>query len=412
MRAQAGQSTLEYLALVLLVVLLLGAGAAGLAASGIAGALVAQVHRALCIVAGGGCRSRDAPCLVASETATSSTGLRVAFVRLGGGQTVIRERRSDGSERLTVASRAGVGLGLVLGGSLRVGGRTVGTSIAAEGSGVLARSRTWHVSGRREADELLRRLAAEAVPHGRADLVVRHRPPPPRPPDVVVREHGLDAALRGALGRIGLALEAEDVLGLREDRLARTRTVILRRRNGLVGTLGLLGRSGGSAEARSEERIELTFDGAGAPRELAVVEARRLHSGAQLPGLLDTAIGGRAAAAQSGRLVAIERRLDLSDPRSLAAAGAYVRALRDPPLLKLGDAVAVTDALHERLEAAGAVRARVYALRLRRTGGGGGLSAGAGLGGQVDRTLEQLELVAAADGGPGGVWRERADCLR
>ncbi len=77
-------------------------GAAGLHGTGIAEALIGQIQRAICRVGGGECRAVPEPCVVASTATLDDTNIRVAILRLRSGSTLLRERRSDGSERVTL----------------------------------------------------------------------------------------------------------------------------------------------------------------------------------------------------------------------------------------------------------------------------------------------------------------------
>src|ERR1700750_611102 len=102
-----GQGTVEYIAVLLLVTLVLGGGTA--AASSGAGADITtavphQVMRALCIVTGGNCDRDTAPCVTGSATDAKSWSATVAVVRLGHGRVLVRERRSDGTETVTLTT--------------------------------------------------------------------------------------------------------------------------------------------------------------------------------------------------------------------------------------------------------------------------------------------------------------------
>ncbi len=408
MRAQSGQTTLEYVALIFLATLLLAAGAALLSTAAIAHAVVAQFTRALCLAGRGDCDRDRTPCVLSARTASDEVLLRLAVVRLGGGRTVVRERRSDGRELLTVIGRGGAGIGAEVGGEVAIGSVSVGALAGGSVEARIGRSRSWLVHDARAGDALLRRLTP-TVAAVRGGALGRRRPRRPPPPDVTVSEHGLDTTLRGTLGRVGLELDAEDLAGVRVDRTARERTFLIRRRSQAVGSVGLLAGFGGEAAARREERYALTVDAAGRPLDLAITEARRVHAGARLPGPLRTLAGRAALPLRRGRVVQTERHLDLTVPANLAAAAAFVRALRRPRL-RLGDAVVVSDALRARLDAAGRAQARVYALEVAHNGARGSLSAGAGLGGGYERTVETLRLTAASIRGADGVWRPREDC--
>ncbi|HVP03616.1 MAG TPA: hypothetical protein VMT10_13675 [Solirubrobacteraceae bacterium] len=415
MRAQAGQSTLEYVALVLLALVVLAAGVAAASAAGLAQILAAQFARAICVAAAGDCDRDRAPCVVASRSRSADASLRVWLVRLAGGRTVLRERRSDGSELVTLVDRSGAGLEAAVGAELGVGTHQFGATLTGGASGRLARARTWRVRGPAEAEELLRRIAA-AVPvrtAGRTRPLRRQGrpPPPPPPPDITFGERGMDAEVRGQLGVLGLRFDAEDLFGTSLDRASGERSFTIRRRNDLAGSVGLGAGAQGEGLARGEERYTLTVDAAGRPLDLAITETRRVQAGAALPGALRRILRRPPAPLHRGRIVQLERHLDLTNAASLAVAGAFIRAVRSPRL-RLGDAVAVSRALRVRLDAAGTALERVYDLQASTTGLRGSVSAGPGLGGGVEHSVESARLVAATARGLDGSWRERGDCLR
>lgn len=409
MRGQRGQSTVEYAALVLLALLVLVAAGTALAGPEIAATVVAQMRRALCLVSGGGCPAPDGPpCVVAVRTQSTDVTARLAVLRLRGGRTVIRERRADGSERITVLERAGAGLGLAAGIDAGVGAWSVAVGAGAVVEGRAGAGRTWIVPNAAAGDALLRGLGPRQGT-GRSPVPL----PPARnapEPDATFGERGLDTELRGDLARVGLTLDAEDVIGSRTDRRTGVRTFSVRRRNDLGGALGLLGAAGVEGLGRREERYALTVDRAGRPMDLEVRETLRLHTGARLLKALRTIAWRAGLPVRGGRVWETERHLDLTDPANLAVAAAFVRALR-APRLRLGDAVVVSDGLRARLREAGTAQARVYDLRARVGGGHAGLDVAGGVGGAYDQVDEALTLRAARVLGPDGRWRDRADCL-
>lgn len=405
-----GQSTIEYLALVLLAVTLLVAGAAGLHATGIAEALVAQIRIAICRAGGDDCRTAPEPCVVTSTTTLDDMSLRVAVLRLRGGRTLLRERRSDGSERVTLVSRGGGGVGLGLGADIGVGtwvlgGRLDGTVELRGGRG-----RVWTLPSHARADALVRALAAGPVRRARGRSPRARGGSPLPEPDAVVGDRGLATSVSGALERVGLSLDAEDLFTTRTDRRTGERTLVIRRRTEALGSLGLAGPLGAEGGARRDERAALVVDRGGRPLRLVVAGVRRAQGGLQLPGPLRSLVARSGLPLRRGRVVETERRLDLADPANLAAAGAYIRALRDPAL-RLGAAVVVSGTLRARLDAAGETRLRVYDLDVRHSGAHGGIDAGVGLGGGYEHAVERLRLVGAAERDGGGRWREREDCL-
>lgn len=409
MRPERGQSTVEYVALALVAVAVLAAGAAGLHATGIASALIAQMQRALCRLDGGDCRRAPEPCVVASTTTIDDVSVRLAVLRLRGGRTLLRERRSDGSERITLIARGGGGAGAALGGELRIGSRAAGGRLDAAIEARGGRGRTWAVPSIAAGDALLRALGARAAPPSGRMMAVARRPRRAAvpEPDVVFGERSLSTAVSGALQRIGLSFEAEDLAGSRTDTRSGERTLVVRRRNELLGSLGVIGAEG---SGRRDERAALVVDARGRPLRLVLGETRRLQGGVKLPGALRSLLARGGLPQRRGHVLETERALDLGDPANLAAASAFVRALRDPGL-RADAALAVSGSLRRRLDAAGRSSLRAYALDVRHSGARAGVDAGVGVGGGYEHSVEQARLVAASERDGRGPWRERGDCL-
>jgi hypothetical protein len=410
-QAEHGQSTLEYAALVLLVLGVLAAGLLAASGGGIAEAVTAQMARALCLVRGGECgeHARE-PCVTASTLRQTAVGARLAVVRLSGGGAALRERRSDGSVVVRLVARGGLGLEIDAGMEIGLGALRLGGSVGGLVEGRVGRGRTWYLESDAEADRLLRALRARALRSmpragGIALLRMGDAGPPPEP-DETFGEQGLGSELRARLGGAGIALEATDLIGSLTRRDGR-RTLTLRRVNEL--SLGVPAVAG--AVAGHEERYGLEVDGAGRPLALTIVDTLRIDGGSRLPAPLRAALGDQARHMRAGRLAVLERHLDLGDPASLAVAGAFIRALREPRL-GLGERVAISEALRRRLDTAGSARALVYELDAERTELHGKAALGLGVGGDYERSTQTLRLVAARAMTPGGVWSERADCLR
>lgn len=105
-----------------------------------------------------------------------------------------------------------------------------------------------------------------------------------------------------------------------------------------------------------------------------------------------------------------ETHLDLTDADNLEAARAFIEAVRSPKL-RLGAAVAVSEALRRRLDSHGVRQRRVYLLDVRHTGARGRVGAGVSIGLRGERSEESARLVEAAVRGLDGNWRRRDDCL-
>ena len=396
-----GQSTIEYLALVLLAVAVLAAGAAGLHATGIAEALIGQIRVAICRAGGDDCRTPPEPCVVAATTTLDDLTARVAILRLRGGRTLVRERRSDGSERVTLVTRGGGGAGLGLGADVGAGTWVLGGRLDAALEARGGRGRIWTLSSHGQATALVRALTRPPARRGRRALA---------PPDSTFGDRGLATSVSGALERVGLSLEAEDLFTTRVDRRTGERTLVIRRRTDALGSLGVVGPAGAEGGARRDERAALVVDRGGRPVRLLLTATRRVQGGLQLPGPLRALVARSGLPLRHGRVVETERRLDLADPVNLAAARAFVRALGDPGL-RVGPAVVVTAALRRRLDTAGETRLRLYDLDVRHGGAHGGLDLGIGIGGGYEHAVEHLRLVGATERDGAGRWRERDDCL-
>ena len=292
MRAQAGQSTVEYGALLLIALVLFAVAALAATGTGIADAVAAQMRRALCLATGRGCESLAlAPCVTDSRSTLREASLRIAFVRLSGSTrraaraALGRQRRPDSllargrgtAVRVSVAARDR---------RLRSSAdRSAGRSRAS-----LARGRVWRLKSDAEADALLRSLGAETArrnPRAGGSLALRLRDiPRPRRPDETFGEDGLAATLCApSSGRFGIELGAQDLAGSRADGASGTRTLTLRRRNDLTASVAVLG-AGVVGRGRHEERYGLRVDAAGRPLELVAVELlglrrRRAAAGAR-----------------------------------------------------------------------------------------------------------------------------------
>lgn len=414
MRGASGQSSLEYLVVVLLAAGTLAAGGALAASPGIAHAVVAQLARGLCVARGGDCERDRAPCVIASRTQATDKRVRIAVVTLGGGRTLIRERRSDGTELVTDVQRIAGGGEAGLGAEVGIGGHGVAALVTGTVEGRLTRGRSWLLPSSRAADRLIERLEA-LTPVARARLNrPGPAPEPAPPPDVTFSEHGLGSAAEASLGVLGLRYDTEDLMGVRRDARTGERTFAVRRRNEATATLSLFAGQGGRVSGRVEQRYAVTVDGAGRPVDLAIVEQRRLAAGVKPPGRagsLLAAAGGPAVPPGRGTLAQAERHLDLTDPENLAVAAAFLRAVQRPRL-RIGDAVVVSRALDRRLDAAGSAQARLYTLDVAQRGVHGRLALGVELGGAATSSVETLRLVRASGRAPLGVWEAREDCVR
>ncbi|MEJ7824028.1 MAG: hypothetical protein WKF48_01290 [Solirubrobacteraceae bacterium] len=404
LRAQRGQATIDYVALIaVLALLIVPAAAAAGGAPGVANAVLGQLRRALCIVAGGACPAEERrPCVVAGDNDLRHAAVTIAFVRVDEDRYVLRERLSDGTVRLTVAERDGAGVegGVGARAKLKINGRSIGVDREARGAvqGVLGHGKVYLTKDDREADRLLRAFQRRVLPVG----------------GPAARQVFFEGGVRG-LGRLGISGAASDagldglaeaIVGVKRDQ--RTGEVAVSLGAGAWGWALLSATGAGpSGMADGDVGLVLTLDRRRRPVELAVNAAGTVAAGSKLPlGLakpLGVGAGGRDASISMGaRRWERSARVDLRDP---AVAAAWKAFRHDPTssraLRTLGD----------QLREQAHVDVRSYAVRSQSDGGALSLGLGINLGGEVLRTTDRSTLLSAATRPPGGLWEPRTDCV-
>jgi hypothetical protein len=166
MADQRGQGTLEYLAVVLLVALVLGGtgtAVASAAGANVASSVTREIRRAICIVAGGECDRDLVPCETGSTVDRNGWKATIAIVRVGHDRVVIRREMSDGSQLVTLMKDWSLGAESIDGAKLKVdraarrgisiGGMFTESIIATHGGG-----RTWVLETEPEANRLIAAL--------------------------------------------------------------------------------------------------------------------------------------------------------------------------------------------------------------------------------------------------------------
>ena len=304
---------------------------------------------------------------------------------------------------------------LAIGGSISVGGADYGVAASGSFSGRIARGRAWTVPSAAAAERLIAQLApAAATVTGRGRLPFssppgRHATPPPA--DITFGASGLSSIIGGRLAAAGISFEAEDLVGERLDHRTGQRTLTIARRNELLADLSPLPASGVEGGLRRSERYTLTLDRAGNPIDLGVFDARRFHAGAKLPGAVSTLVSSVGSLPlRQGMLVEVEQHLDLSNAASRAVATSFIAALRDRGV-GFGPAAQVSQAFKARINSDGVTLVRSYGIEGSRSGFGGKLGAGVGLGGNYQRSVENATLLDSRVRGIDQNWRSRSDCL-
>jgi hypothetical protein len=411
MRSARGQGTVEYLAVVLLVALVLGgatAGAARATDTDLATAVPHQIRRALCIVTGGDCDRDRAPCDVATDTTSSSWGVGVAVLRIGHGRALVVERRSDGSYLVTLTKAPSVGVESIGGAHVRIdrgrrrlvfGGATTASVVASLGHG-----QSWLLRDEHAARALVADLE-------RGDDV--------RAADQDLREATVvlgASASRGAGDRVSVngtaTMNGTTGVGERIDHATGAHTYFLRA--GADATLELMASLrgvGGSAGAEldGDVRLALTVDRGGRWTDLAVVGAGDATAAASAPRTASGLVDVLGVPTGGGRRWTAEAHLDLTDRGNGAAAHALVDALLG---LRPGAAREAAVELARRVREQAVVDVRTYALDRSSSGFDVEAGEGAGFSAAHESLTEKTRLIAARTRGLDGQWRSREDCLK
>jgi hypothetical protein len=432
-RSTAGQASAEYVAL-LAVVCAVVAGAAVLGAPPpLALKLAAAVRHGICLVSGGVCTAGEAraaglsPCLLQARMDRERLGGRLLFVRLGRGDALLVERRSDGSAAVSFTDGGGagatVGIGLQIPGLTRAGART-GAGLQFNGG------RTWEFPTFAAAAAFVRRWGPRESLGGEAKRLLRKACPlcrrraSPRMPsaDATFTEGGaygeFAASLRGGVRRGRLGAEEEGEAGaIIGRRVTRDGHVTWYDRFDLEAA-GRVSAVLGALQARSAGAVTLEVTSVrDRPVELRLRTVARWHGDVHLPGpassVRDVASALRgdpgAEPGGAGRRVEAEVSLDLTDPANRRAVSGVidVLGLRARP----SDWADRLRTLAKRLDHDGSVDVRVLRVGLQEDDVGAEAAFGAAVGGSYRRTQEVRDLVQAWSWRAGRGLQEREDCV-
>lgn len=416
MRADDGQATIEWIALVALIALALGAAAALAHATFLGHRVTREMARALCIVRQGDCHRDHEPCPVTTDQRSRGLTVDIVFVRLGSGQTAIVERLSDGTVRVTrtpeLAGGAEAALGV--GATFKAGGVDLAVSAEVQAAILARRHRgeTWIVRSEAEADDLLGKLRARG---GGLYLPVPD-------PDITFGDTDLHSTIGGTAGAGGIVelgsveggLAFDKHAGSRTDHRTGHRTVYTRAADTAEARVafggGILDRSWSTAGPAETYAVE--FDAAGRPLDLQILAVGAYDGSGDLPGSvarIERLIGARAAEGRA-RVYEITGHLDLTVPENLAAARDVLAELaKTKP--HIGRAAAASDALRRRFDEEGTVEARVLERRSDETEIGAHGALGGKVGAEYRNEHAVTRLIGAASRGLDGQWLPRVDCV-
>jgi hypothetical protein len=408
MRSARGQGTVEYLAVMLLVAVVLGG--TGTVASGAAGDIAAavprEVIRGLCIVRGGDCYRDLAPCDVASSSRSRSWAVTIAVVKFGHDRTVTVTQRSDKTFAVTLdtAPVGGVETSVGARGTVSIGKRSLsaGADLTAGVTGSVAHTKTWIARSREAVNRLLADLENDA---------------PMAAPDVEGHDGSVQANVGASAGdliaKLSGNVDAGVGAGWQIDRATGTRTYFFS--GSVAGEATAVakttrGTAIAAADGSDSQRYALTVAPDGRWIDLGVTRTGALSGRAGLPGHLAPVADALDVPSARARRWVTESHLDLTDADNLAAAEAVVAALKDP--LHPARLASATGALDRRIEEGAVVDARTYELDRSTLGFDGHAGVELKAGATYEKSTENARLVAATTRGIDGHWRARDECLR
>ncbi|MEA2271765.1 MAG: hypothetical protein QOI98_473 [Solirubrobacteraceae bacterium] len=417
---ESGQASLEYVAVVALVALVLAGASLTAAGPALAGAVLDGVRRALCLVAGGGCSVAATPCVVASATTDERAGVDLALVRIGRHAGILRQERSDGTIAITEIEDidGGPQVGLGIHGHVELGRLKValGGELQAALLAELGHGRTFIVHSREAADRLVSRLVHGSPETMLVDLPIRAvrgalglgEGGIPKA-DEVYYEGGVKGVLAAGVGALpaslDLAAAAAQTVGIRLDRRTGRRTLYLHVADHAAIPLStILGSVGESAEGTLMGG--LTVDRHGRPVEFSLSVATRLAKGATSP--LTTLIPSLGPLVESGDRYELDARLDLTNAENALAVRGFLVALMGG-----GGPQGLVDTgrrLAERLRTDARLDARVYDVTSSVLGADGSIALGVRVGGDFSFERSAGRLVQAIGRPPEGWWEQRFDC--
>lgn len=398
MRSTSGQATIDYVAIIAVLAIVLGLAleVASAGGAGVVNAISGQIRHALCLVGGGPCTDSrsSAPCAVARTRDMRHVALNLFVVRLDHDRYVLREQMSDRTVRLTVARGGALGTEIGVGATARwsAGGRRVGLTneMRAAAQGSLGTGKVYLARDSRQASKFMR-----AIRDGRA----------PAPPREVFYDGGVRGLVQAEIGSGWLEGLAGTTIGVRRDRLTGDETVMLHAgASGWGAVTTVLGGPAGAADRATT--LGLTLDRRRRPRELSLLAGGTIAAGIALPVALKRVLrGARGAAAiggAGGRRWELSARLDLRDR---AVQATWARFRRAPT------SVAARRALGETIRDHGHLDVVAYRTGSTARGAEVGVAGGVRVGGEYDHIVDEARLLSASTRPPGGLWERRLDCM-
>ena len=420
-RGQAGQTNIEWLGVMALLVVVVGLVVA--ASPPVATNIVCTVRTAIGKVAGEdwSCEADKQaglpPCIISQGDGQLKASVTVFSIKGGGKVKVIKQRRSDGKWIVTVigGGELGVEVGSP-GGRVNVdtGKGSVGAGAGAEGGAVGQGEygASWvfdNEQGANDQVDIIRNKLRDAAIDGAVPVVGsigtaifgEHRDL--GDPDIEYIQGGVAGDVKGeakALGGLKLSLEGSDALGVRWDHKADTKTIYFQVNGKGAGSAKLI--EGLGLEGATEGQIAVTYDKDG--RAIAVdVIGKGTISGTspKIPTSGDPRNFLRELKFQAngGARGELQLHLDLKNPTNRAAWDQFT-----------GNPLTGADNLVNAFMSGGQAQVRTYAVSQDKYGldvnGKFGLKFGVEGGYEGNRA----DLIQAWDWNPQTGWTESATC--
>jgi hypothetical protein len=426
MREDRGQATVEYLALVLLVGVVLGSAVA-LTSGGIGRAVEASIRRGICEVTSEQCPRLVAAsipsdleaCPLARKTGNQQLSLDIGIVRLAAQLGLTVEQMSDGKVRVSFADGGKAGLGVAVGAHVHLGQWGGKAEASADAGVAVTAGRVWVLPDPAAGERFIQRFGESQRLTGRVKnaigsvcplcrTVVGGTSGPPAP-DERWYSGGLAVGSTAAIGmgplsaRLDATLRA--ALGRRMSKAGTTWFTRVDSR--LLGSVDALGVGvEGLADANGVASLEI--DPNGQLTRLKITREGRIASrmGMRLPVRLRKLLGDTRSA--QGSAVESETVLELRTEADRDAALRFLGALSSLDPHAGHSAVA---SLRESVEANGQRTVRRWRLSRRAAGLGAGAALGVRLGMDASSSTDDQRLTSVASKVGQLGWLPRADCL-
>jgi hypothetical protein len=418
-----GQATVEYTAVIALVAVVLGVGAAVVTVTGVGDRLLYAMRQGICAVGGLLCPPPPEPCVLSRHAQRDTGSVVILAARVGEDQALIVERRSDGKVAVTVIGgrHAGAEFGLGAGVNVQAGKDSAGAGaeVRASATARVGGGRTWILPSEAAARKLVDALGqGETIPLIDAPIEAidelfgggEHV----RAPDIEWSDAGSggDASASAAVGTAGLdaAATISVAAGLKTDHRTGRRIVFLRLDDS--GSAALTAKViGAGAGQRSIGTVAIAFDRHGKPVALTANASAQVEGTAQLPPGLSLTKKIRALLhghAGAGARLEVDATLDLTAPANAEPAKRLIEALHHPE--DPAGAMRAVSGLADRLVTGARLDARLYSMGFDSYGGGGRVKVGLGLGANLDHRVEDSRLLGAWERPPDSAWHDRRDC--